>query len=86
MTPATPPIVHSVTASMRNCTSMSLALAPTARRSPISRVRSVTDTNMMFMMPMPPTSNDTDATAANSMLKTCEASARVSIISDMLRM
>ena len=25
---------------------------------PISRVRSVTDTSMMFMMPMPPTSSD----------------------------
>ena len=27
-----------------------------ARRMPISRVRSVTETSMMFMMPMPPTS------------------------------
>ena len=26
---------------------------------PISRVRSVTDSSMMFMMPMPPTSSDT---------------------------
>ena len=30
--------------------------APSARRTPISRVRSRTDTSMMFMMPMPPTS------------------------------
>ena len=30
-------------------------LAPIAMRMPISRVRSVTDTSMMFMMPMPPT-------------------------------
>ena len=30
---------------------------------PISRVRSVTDTSMMFMMPMPPTSSDTAAHA-----------------------
>ena len=30
---------------------------------PISRVRSVTDTSMMFMMPMPPTSRLTAATA-----------------------
>ncbi len=30
--------------------------APSARRMPISRVRSRTDTSMMFMMPMPPTS------------------------------
>ena len=31
-------------------------VAPSAFRMPISRVRSVTDTSMMFMMPMPPTS------------------------------
>ena len=31
-------------------------VAPSAFRIPISRVRSVTDTSMMFMMPMPPTS------------------------------
>ena len=35
-------------------------------RSPISRVRSVTDTSMMFMMPIPPTSSDTAATLARS--------------------
>ena len=29
-----------------------------AMRMPISRVRSVTDTSMMFMMPMPPTSSE----------------------------
>ena len=39
------------------------ASAPMARRMPISRVRSVTDTSMMFMMPMPPTSRLTPATA-----------------------
>ena len=36
-------------------------MAPTAIRTPISRVRSVTVTNMMFMIPMPPTRSDTDA-------------------------
>ena len=35
-------------------------------RSPISCVRSVTDSSVMFMMPMPPTSSDTAATAASS--------------------
>ena len=40
-------------------------VAPTAERRPISRVRSVTDTSMMFMMPMPPTSRDTAATHAS---------------------
>jgi hypothetical protein len=34
-----------------------------ARRKPISRVRSVTDTSMTFIMPMPPTRSDTLATA-----------------------
>ena len=37
-----------------------------ARRMPISRVRSVTETSMMFMMPMPPTTRLTPATAASS--------------------
>ena len=64
------PITRSVTASTRNCVRMSRARAPTASRSPISRVRSVTDTSMMFMMPMPPTTSDTEATAASSRPKT----------------
>ena len=34
------------------------SLAPSALRMPISRVRSVTDTSIMFMMPMPPTSSE----------------------------
>ena len=38
---------------------MSRRRAPSAFRTPISRVRSVTETSMMFMMPMPPTSSDT---------------------------
>ena len=42
------------------------ARAPTARRMPISRVRSVTDSSMMFMMPMPPTSSDTAAMLPSS--------------------
>ena len=44
-----------ITASMRNWVRMSRPCAPTAMRTPISRVRSVTLTSMMFMMPMPPT-------------------------------
>ena len=40
--------------------------APTAMRRPISRVRSVTETSMMFMMPMPPTTSETAATPASS--------------------
>ena len=44
---------------------MSRRRAPTAIRRPISRVRSVTDTSMMFMIPMPPTSSETEAMAAS---------------------
>ena len=42
---------------------MSTRRAPTARRTPISRVRSSTLASMMFMMPMPPTSSEIDAMA-----------------------
>ena len=44
-------------ASIRNCSRMVRRLAPMALRTPISRVRSTTETNMMFMMPMPPTNS-----------------------------
>ena len=47
---------------------MWLDLAPTAMRRPISRVRSVTLTSMMFMMPIPPTSRDTAAIDASSVV------------------
>ena len=48
---------------------MSLRRAPTAMRTPISRVRSRTDTSMMFMIPMPPTTSDTAATLPSSAVK-----------------
>ncbi len=37
---------------------MSRFFAPSARRMPISRVRSITVASMMFMMPMPPTTSE----------------------------
>ena len=40
-----------------------------ALRTPISRVRSVTVTSMMFMMPMPPTTSEMPAMQASSMVK-----------------
>ena len=40
---------------------MFLRFAPMAFRIPISRVRSVTETSMMFIMPMPPTSSEMPA-------------------------
>src|SRR5512135_2828768 len=53
--PATPPIAEMTEDSMRNWKRISLRRAPTAMRMPISLVRSETDTNMMFMITMPPT-------------------------------
>ena len=40
---------------------MSRPRAPIALRMPISRVRSRTETSMMFMIPMPPTMSEIEA-------------------------
>jgi hypothetical protein len=56
-TPMTPPAPVSTTASVRNCQMTSRRRAPIALRTPISRVRCVTDISMMFITPTPPTSN-----------------------------
>ncbi len=45
---------------MSTCVRMSLLRAPMAFRTPISRVRSITDTSMMFMITMPPTTRAID--------------------------
>ncbi len=63
-TPAAPPSRQTNTASIKNCCSMSPVLAPTAIRTPISRVRSLTDTSMMFITPMPPTIREMSAIMA----------------------
>ena len=51
---------------MRNWKRMSRLLAPIALRMPISRVRSRTDTSMMFMIPIPPTISEIEAIPASS--------------------
>ena len=64
---------------------MLAGLAPTAMRMPISRVRSVTLTSMMFMMPMPPTRSDTAATLASSVVIVSVPCACAPAISERLR-
>jgi hypothetical protein len=64
--PATPPSNESTIASTKNWTRMSISCAPMAIRIPISRVRSATETSMMFITPMPPTINETAATEMSS--------------------
>ena len=49
---------------------MSLRRAPIALRMPISRVRSVTETSMMFITPTPPTSSEIAATVPSSTVNT----------------
>ena len=65
----------------RNCDSTSRGRAPTAIR--ISRVRTVTLTSMMFMMPMPPTSDETRAMLAGGwVMVSAPAAARLGEIAD----
>ena len=62
---------------------MSMPRAPTAMRRPISFVRSVTLTYMMFMIPMPPTTSEIPAMAASSMVIIPVTVSIVSMISCM---
>ena len=67
MMPITPPMRQMIMASTTNCTRMALLGAPRALRVPISRVRSVTETSMMFITPMPPTTSEMPAMTAMAM-------------------
>ena len=69
MIPTIPPDTESASDSAKNCARIFRGFAPTAMRRPISRVRSVTLTSMMFMIPMPPTSSETAAIAARSSVR-----------------
>jgi hypothetical protein len=80
-----PPIRLKVIASIRNCSLMSPGCAPTAMRMPISRVRSVTLTSMMFMMPMPPTTSEMPAMEPSSRVMILEMEFTVSAISFWLK-
>ena len=50
---------------------------PRALRSPISRVRSVTETSMMFITPMPPTSSDSAAMPVSRMVSVLDTEVAV---------
>ena len=69
-----------------NCARMFAGVAPMAIRRPISRIRSVTETSMMFMMPMPPTRSEIAATAARSTVIVFETPLMVEVISAMSMM
>ena len=67
--PRAPPVSPSTDASKRNWRRMSVGVAPSALRRPISRIRSVTDTSMMFITPMPPTSREMPAMPPSRMVR-----------------
>lgn len=55
-----PPSKERIADSVRKSVRMSACVAPTARRMPISLMRSMTVAYMMFMIPMPPTRSETE--------------------------
>ena len=69
-------------ASSRNCSRTADRGAPIAMRMPISRVRSVTLTSMMFMMPIPPTIRLIEPMASSSSPIDCVVDFTVSRIAE----
>ena len=68
--PINPPIMVIMADSERNWSMMERVLAPKALRMPISLVRSVTDTSMIFITPIPPTISEIAATSEINMVTT----------------
>ena len=85
MIPTVPPVRLSTIDSIKNWLLTADERAPMAMRIPISRVRSVTDTSMMFMMPIPPTSSDTPAIHASRIVIVLLVSFAASATSVMFR-
>ena len=63
---------------------MEPVLAPNDLRIPISLVRSVTDTSMIFITPIPPTNNDMAATKEINVVITPKILSYWADMSDML--
>lgn len=82
--PIKPPIKLRVIDSARNCNNTSFVLAPTDIRIPISRVRSVTETSIMFIIPIPPTIKETPAIAPSRSVSVEAVEVANSVIYDWL--
>ena len=67
--PMRPPISPRMLDSPTNCAPMWRGVAPRARRSPISGMRSMTETVVRFVMPNAPTSRVIPASARNSVVR-----------------
>ena len=75
-TPIMPPDTLIIIDSIRNWNNICRPLAPIDIRKPISLVRSVTETYMMFMIPMPPTSKEIPPIQAKSIVNTFRSEER----------
>ena len=73
ITPTSPPMLVRTTASVRNCPNIAPFPAPIAFFRPISDVRSVTDTSMIFITPIPPTRRDIPAIHISIIFVDCES-------------
>ena len=85
-TPKIPPVTLIMMDSIRNCTLITKPVAPTAILKPISFVRSVTDTSMMFIIPIPAINNEKPAAIPRISVTVSIVDDRVSIISACERM
>ena len=79
--PTNPPIELSTIDSDTNCNNISLLLAPRLFLIPISLVLSVTDTSIIFITPIPPTTKEIPAIAAKNMVIPCVTDWKVSNMS-----
>ena len=66
--PIKPPRMVRTIDSIKNWVKILRRVAPKALRRPISRVRSVTETYMMFITPIPPTNNEIPAIAPTTVV------------------
>ena len=83
--PMMPPMMLKITLSHKNCISMLLLCAPIDILSPISFVRSVTVTYIMFIMPIPPTMREMAAIAVSSVVMRPDIEDIISSISAWVR-
>ena len=77
--PIKPPIRQRIMDSVRNWNIIVPVLAPRAFLIPISRVRSVMETSIIFITPIPPTISEIALTAAINIVKTLIPVSRRSI-------
>ncbi|MCD7958955.1 MAG: hypothetical protein LUF89_05585 [Ruminococcus sp.] len=82
--PIKPPRTDKLHASQRNWSMICFRLAPMAFRIPISLVRSDTDTIMIFIIPIPPTTSEIAAMPARSSDIVLVTSSMVSSTSELL--